>query len=79
MTPSTLLSRLATLPPDPAQVPLPGLRPLARCEPSRLLRGSYRDLDLLEPVGVGREPHSAPLPCPAVDASRYMVGCGRLF
>ena len=50
MTPTTLLSRLATLPPDPAQVPLPGLRPLTRCEPSRLLRGSYRDLDLLRAV-----------------------------
>ena len=32
-----------------------------------------------EPVKPRREPHSTPLPCPSVDASRYMVGCGRLF
>ena len=39
---------------EPTKTPGPGPRALTRCEPSRLLRGSYRDLDLLEPVGVGR-------------------------
>ena len=28
----------------------PRTAPLTRCEPSRLLRGSYRDLDSLQPV-----------------------------
>jgi len=73
MTPATLLSRLATLPPDPAQVPIPGLRPLARCEPSRLLRGSYADLDLLravEPCRGGRG---------GCGGDGYGGGQGRLF